>query len=100
MNCRGHSMRNFMKWMGLISGCLAMTACMTMEPLSIDKEKLKNDLRPGDKVEISRRNGQHLEFNVSSIDEQGVHGSGIHIPYRDIKAISRETTSWWRTALV
>jgi hypothetical protein len=73
---------------------------MSMQSMPVDKEKLKTDLSAGDKVEVGRSDGQNLSFSVTSVDEQGIHGSGVHVPFNEIKSVSREEVSWWRTGLI
>lgn len=86
--------------LALMCGCISMLACTTMEPLPVNSVQLQKEVRPGDHVSVTRSKGSPLQFDVVRVDKQGLHGSGIHVPYNDIQGVSREETSWWRTGLI
>ena len=39
---------------------------------------------PGDKVTITKRNGQVVDFKVEEVNEQGISGGGEHVAYTDM----------------
>lgn len=93
-------MNKRVQWLSVVCVSLAMTGCMTLQPLPVDSKHLSSALNAGDKVEVVTTKGQQLEFAVEKIDEQGVHGGGQHVAYGDIRSISRKQISAGRTALV
>jgi hypothetical protein len=93
-------MNAYLRWFGVIAGSFAMLACTVMQPLTIDAAQLRQELKRGDKVEISVGSGQHVEFTVDSVDEKGIHGGGRTIAYTDIRRIERKEISTGRTVLL
>ena len=91
-------MNRFIKWSALIAGCVAMIACTTME--KVPKGNLQRSLHVGDTVEVNKIDGRQLQFNLDRIDKAGLHGEGVNVPFNEIRSVSREETSWWRTGLI
>ncbi len=93
-------MRKMIRWVGFVGACFAMAACMTMQSMPTDEASLRRDLKPGDYVTVTRSGHSDLSFKVEGVDKEGIHGSGIHVPFKEVQGISREETSWWRTGLI
>lgn len=84
----------------VVCASLAMIGCTTVQPLSVDAGQLSRELAPGDRVELTTRGGERLQFALENVDEVGVRGDGRQIAYTEIESIGRRETSTGRTALV
>jgi hypothetical protein len=84
----------------VLGALLAMVGCTTVHPLAVNSRQLPQQLQRGDRVTITTASGQHLNFKVDSVDENGVRGGGQVVAFNDISAISRTETSMGRTALL
>jgi hypothetical protein len=83
-----------------VCACLAMVGCMTLQPLTVDREQLTHELKSGDKVDVTTKSGQHLKFAVESVDADGVRGAGQQVAFNDIQSIGKEHMEAGRTTLI
>jgi len=93
-------LKKIVKYLGLIGAFVAMASCTTMQPLSTDHAQVQKEVQAGDEVNVSRTVGQPIQFKVVKIDDLGLHGAGVDVPYDDIKSVNREEISWWKTGFL
>jgi hypothetical protein len=55
-------------------------------PIS-DRENMANQLVVGDKVEVTRKNGDIVKFRLEQISESGINGEGHAIAYDDMQQL-------------
>ena len=68
--------------------------CSTMQPLSsTDLTTVASQVSAGDKVEITRTDGETLKFKVSEISDNGITGDDIFVAYTDILKIKVQQSS-------
>lgn len=85
---------------GFILSLLAMASCTTTQTLPPDRATLRKEISPGDQIDVHKTNGGRLMFTVDKIDQAGLHGEGVNLPYNQIQEVTREKISWWRTGLI
>lgn len=76
---------------------LALAGCSVMQPLAGGPAAWRNELRPGDAVQITTTDGRSLEFVVSEVTDAGLRGEGQAVSYEAIASLNRRETSTWRT---
>ena len=75
-------------------------ACTTTRYLTdTSPETLLHSVKIEDIVEIEQKDGGSLSFEVTEVSNEGIHGSGVFVPYSEIQTISVSRESPARTAL-
>jgi hypothetical protein len=90
----------FVRVLVAIVSSLSLLGCMTVQPLATNPAQLAQEIKPGDRIEVTTKSGQRLGFKVERVDEQGLHGSGHDVGYTDIESIHRRKVDAGRTSLI
>ncbi len=78
----------------LASGCAT-----TMRPIPIDATSVKNNLRTGDEVRVTTKEGQVLELKVREVTGDKIVGEKEkkEVPFSNIEKIERREIDWKKT---
>jgi hypothetical protein len=80
---------------------LFMFACTTTRSLTgTSPETLRHSVKTEDMVEIEKKDGDSLSFEVTDVSKEGIHGSSEFVPYSEIQTISVTRASPGRTGLL
>jgi hypothetical protein len=70
---------------------LNLAACSTMQPVRVSDLRgnaAPAEVREGDRVEVTTRDGEKFEFNVTELNETGLGGKFGFIPYERMRSLS------------
>jgi len=84
--------------MGLLT-CLS-SACMVLAPLGSDPAQWQAQLKPGDTVQVTLRDGSQKEFKLGAIESDALSGSGQRFAFADISQLARKQMDGTRTTLL
>ena len=79
---------------------LSMVGCTTVQPLTLDPSHLSSTLKPGDKVQVVKSNGEQLDLKLDNVTASSLQGGGQTIAYNDIQSISRKEVDTSKTMWV
>ena len=65
--------------------CIVSVGCMTTNQYSTTSAQTL--FEPGDKVTITKSDGQVVEFKVEEVNEQGISGDGKYVAYTDMREV-------------
>jgi len=75
-------------------------ACTTTRSLTdTSPETLLHSVKIEDMVEIEKKDGSSLSFEVTDVSREGIYGNIVFVPYSEIQTISITRDSPARTAL-
>jgi len=83
----------------LLAAAISVAGCASYSHTNVPPSHAANDLRVGDEVEITRKDGTTAYFKVEEISDAEVSGSlltnmfgrNVSIPFTDIASITRYT---------
>ena len=70
---------------------LHLAACSSMQPVRVSDlqgNAAPAEVREGDRVEVTTRDGEIFEFNVTELSEIGLGGKFGFIPYEKMRSLS------------
>jgi hypothetical protein len=70
---------------------LNLAACSSMQPVRVSDLKgnpAPAEVREGDRVEVTTRDGEKFEFNVTELNATGLGGRFGFIPYERMRSLS------------
>jgi hypothetical protein len=70
---------------------LNLAACSSMQPVRVSDLKgnpAPAEVREGDRVEVTTRDGENFEFNVTELSGVGLGGKFGFIPYEKMRSLS------------
>jgi hypothetical protein len=70
---------------------LNLAACSSMQPVRVSDLKgnpAPAEVREGDRVEVTTRDGEKFEFSVTELNEIGLGGKFGFIPYERMRSLS------------
>jgi len=70
---------------------LNLAACSSMQPVRVNDLKgnpAPAELREGDRVEVTTRDGEKFEFNVTELNGTGLGGQFGFIPYERMRSLA------------
>lgn len=65
-----------------------------------DTRSLQEQLSLGDEIEILRKDGTEVRFEVDTIDNNGVGGDGIYVAFEDINELAVRKASIGKNTLL
>lgn len=80
--------------------CLVSSGCTTMSPIPMSTETGApgtQQLRRGDVVELTLKDGQVRKFRITAVTEQAIEGAHERVAHADIVAVHVRTFSTGRT---
>jgi len=80
-----------MKQLFLVLLVLNLVACSSMQPVRVNDLKgnpAPAEIREGDRVEVTTRDGEKFEFNVTELNEIGLGGQFGFIPYERMRSLA------------
>ena len=80
-----------MKQLVLALLVLNLAACSSMQPVRVSDLKgnpAPAEVREGDRVEVTTRDGEKFEFSVTELNEIGLGGKFGFIPYERMRSLS------------
>jgi hypothetical protein len=68
--------------------CLFAAGCTTTSKVPATSwSTLSTRIDPGDRVTITKSDGQEVKFKVTEVDSQGVTGAGQYVAYADMREV-------------
>lgn len=75
--------------------------CTTTRPLTTTSpQALVDSVAVGDKVEIAKTDGTSLKLKVTEVSKAGIGGSGMFVPYAEIRRVLVSRENWIGTGLL
>lgn len=93
-------MNAFLRFAGVFLSGMVLVSCTVMRPLNYAPEQLQQELRQGQKVQITTTDGRQLRFTVDHVDNAGISDGSQVIPFGDIQSIRRQQIDATRTTLL
>lgn len=77
------------RWVMMVIGAL-LTGCMTWVPLAADSAQWSSQLKAGDTVLATLRDGRQQQLTLDGIEQTALRGGGQRIAFADIQQLSRQ----------
>lgn len=72
----------------LVCVCVTLQGCASLQGVAVPRgEPQRADIKVGEKVEVTTRQGTTERFKVTAVDDKGLAGENVRVAYADMTSL-------------